>query len=131
MQRALVCLLLLIPALEACAMPSPPQPAPQQVLHRPARYMLQTEGMTPALDDVARQAYLDALWAQVDPPAGSRLRWLRQMAVGGDVVLIEGISNVAQLQRVVDALAALPQVQLLEPDGRNVIMPIRGPQIER
>ena len=130
MRRTLACLLLFLPVIAGCAMPSAVHPPSSTCQQRPARYQLQLDGMAEAGDGVARQALLDALWSQVAPPDGARLRWLRQMAIGGDVVLIEGVCDALQLQRLVAALAALPQVRRIEPDGMQRVTPIRGPRVE-
>lgn len=130
MHRTLVCLLLFLPVIEGCAMTSVVDPPSSTCQQRPARYQLQLDGMAQARDAQARQALLDALWAQVDPPERTRLRWLRQMAIGGDVVLIEGVCDMQLVQHLVAALAALPQVQRIEPDGMQRVTPIRGPRVE-
>lgn len=112
--------------------PGPGRAQPPEVsMQRLPQYMIALEGIDRQTSPEQRQALLDALLARVDAADGVRLRWLRPVAVGAEVVVLEGIEDAQGIQALMAAIAALPEVRHVEVDAINTIGPGPRPSVLR
>lgn len=97
-----------------------------QVQARPPQLMITLDGLPADAPVPVRQQHLDRLLRDSGLPAGIQLRWLRPLAVGGEVVQVEGLAP-GQLPMLVQVLGKQPGVRHVEVDGRMQIGP--GPRL--
>ena len=97
-----------------------------QIQGRPLQLMIRLEGLAADAAPQQRQQQLDELMASSGQWAGVRLCWLRPLAVGGEVVRVEGLAD-GQQAALVQSLSQQPGVVFVEVDGPMEIGP--GPRL--
>lgn len=119
--------LLLYLALGGMAAGSPADGLPAvQAPQRQQRLVIVFEDLAADAPEGQRQQRLDRLLEGEGMPAGLGLRWLRPLAVGGEVVAVSGVQP-EQLEALCRAIAAQPGVRRVEIDGRVQTGP--GPRL--
>ena len=93
---------------------------------RPLQLMIRLEELADDAAPLQRQQQLDRLIADSSPWPGVRLCWLRSLAVGGEVVRVQGLAS-GQQAAFVQWLAGQPGVAYVEVDGPMEVGP--GPRL--
>lgn len=83
-----------------------------------------SDDSAPGRDSAAVQPRLDAAAKAVTTDGNVALQWRRRMGVGADVVAASVPLDRAQAQRLLERLAADPDVEYAEVDGMMTIGPV-------
>lgn len=82
------------------------------------RFIIRYRGdSAPGADCRQVQARLDRCTRAMPRGAGLRLSWLRRLGIGADVISADRALDREEAQRLMQALAADPDVEYVEPDG--------------